>query len=92
MVGSPSFSDDHWFMEQLVPIAWKFALRSCRAPVSSDEGTATATLEAAESQSQTRTIAALTGAEKIAAKRRAHRAGRPYPNLVDNMQAAKRED
>jgi hypothetical protein len=31
----------------------------------------------------------LTPAEKTAAKRRAKAAGRPYPNLVDNMQAAK---
>jgi hypothetical protein len=30
----------------------------------------------------------LTPAKKAAAKRRAKRAGRPYPNLVDNMRAA----
>jgi hypothetical protein len=30
----------------------------------------------------------LTSAEKSAAKARAKRAGRPYPNLVDNMRAA----
>lgn len=30
----------------------------------------------------------LTPAEKAAAKRKAKRAGRPYPNLVDNMRAA----
>lgn len=30
----------------------------------------------------------LTPAKKAAAKRRAKKAGRPYPNLVDNMQAA----
>ena len=33
----------------------------------------------------------LTPAAKAAAKRRAKAAGRPYPNLVDNMQAAKRQ-
>jgi hypothetical protein len=31
----------------------------------------------------------LTPAKRAAAKRRAKKAGRPYPNLVDNMQAAK---
>ncbi len=30
----------------------------------------------------------LTAAAKASAKRRAHAAGRPYPNLVDNMRAA----
>lgn len=30
----------------------------------------------------------LTPAKKAAAKRRAKRAGRPYPNLVDNMYEA----
>jgi len=30
----------------------------------------------------------LTPAKKAAAKRRARKAGRPYPNLVDNMRAA----
>jgi hypothetical protein len=30
----------------------------------------------------------LTPAKKAAAKRRAKRAGRPYPNLVDNMHEA----
>lgn len=34
---------------------------------------------------------ALTPATKAAAKRRAKAAGRPYPNLVDNMQAAKQQ-
>lgn len=33
----------------------------------------------------------LTPEAKAAAKRRAKAAGRPYPNLVDNMQAAKRQ-
>ncbi|MEO7337795.1 MAG: hypothetical protein ABIV63_14550 [Caldimonas sp.] len=32
----------------------------------------------------------LTDAEKASAKRSAKKAGRPYPNLVDNMQAAKK--
>jgi hypothetical protein len=32
----------------------------------------------------------LTPSQKARAKRSAKRAGRPYPNLVDNMQAAKR--
>jgi len=32
---------------------------------------------------------ALTPAKKTAAKRAAKKAGRPYPNLVDNMRAAK---
>ena len=32
----------------------------------------------------------LTSSQKALAKRSAKRAGRPYPNLVDNMQAAKR--
>ena len=31
----------------------------------------------------------LSPAQKARAKRSAKRAGRPYPNLVDNMQAAK---
>jgi hypothetical protein len=31
----------------------------------------------------------LTSAEKANAMRRAKKAGRPYPNLVDNMNAAK---
>ena len=31
----------------------------------------------------------LTPAQKAAAKRSAEKAGRPYPNLVDNMRAAK---
>jgi hypothetical protein len=30
----------------------------------------------------------LTSSQKSAAKARARRAGRPYPNLVDNMRAA----
>jgi hypothetical protein len=33
----------------------------------------------------------LTSAEKSAAKARAKRAGRPYPNLVDNMRAASKK-
>ena len=33
---------------------------------------------------------ALTHARKAAAKRAAKKAGRPYPNLVDNMNAAKK--
>lgn len=32
---------------------------------------------------------ALTPAKKASAKRAAKKAGRPYPNLVDNMRAAK---
>lgn len=32
----------------------------------------------------------LTPAQKSAAKQAAAKAGRPYPNLVDNMRAAKR--
>lgn len=31
----------------------------------------------------------LSAAQKASAKRHAKAAGRPYPNLVDNMQAAK---
>jgi len=31
----------------------------------------------------------LTDAQKRAARARAHRAGRPYPNLIDNMWAAR---
>ncbi|APO97010.1 hypothetical protein [Xanthomonas vesicatoria] len=31
----------------------------------------------------------LTEAQKAAAKQRAHEAGRPYPNLVDNMWASR---
>lgn len=31
----------------------------------------------------------LTSAQKAQAMRRAQKAGRPYPNLVDNMAAAK---
>jgi len=33
----------------------------------------------------------LTPAKKSAAKARAKAAGRPYPNLVDNMNAAKKK-
>jgi hypothetical protein len=33
----------------------------------------------------------LTPAEKQAAKRSAKKAGRPYPNLVDNMKVAKKK-
>lgn len=33
---------------------------------------------------------ALTAMQKRAAKRMAEKAGRPYPNLVDNMRAAKK--
>ncbi|WP_326540483.1 hypothetical protein [Pseudorhodoferax sp.] len=32
----------------------------------------------------------LTPAQKASAKRHAKAAGRPYPNLVDNMQAARK--
>jgi hypothetical protein len=32
----------------------------------------------------------LTAAQKAAAKRSARKAGRPYPNLVDNMRVAKK--
>jgi hypothetical protein len=32
----------------------------------------------------------LTSAQKAAAKKRAKAAGRPYPNLVDNMAVAKK--
>ena len=32
----------------------------------------------------------LTPSQKAAAKRAAKKAGRPYPNLVDNMNAAKK--
>ena len=32
----------------------------------------------------------LSGAQKQAAKQSANRAGRPYPNLVDNMRQAKK--
>jgi hypothetical protein len=31
----------------------------------------------------------LSGSEKRSAMRRAQKAGRPYPNLIDNMAAAK---
>jgi hypothetical protein len=31
----------------------------------------------------------LTSAQKVMAMRRAKKAGRPYPNLIDNMAAAK---
>lgn len=31
----------------------------------------------------------LTRAEKASAQRRASKAGRPYPNLIDNMAAAR---
>ena len=33
----------------------------------------------------------LTGSQKAAAKRRAEAAGRPYPNLVDNMAVARKK-
>jgi hypothetical protein len=33
----------------------------------------------------------LSPAKKTAAKARAKRAGRPYPNLIDNMQAARKK-
>ena len=33
----------------------------------------------------------LSGSQKASAKRRAQKAGRPYPNLVDNMKAARKK-
>ena len=33
----------------------------------------------------------LTAAQKLAAKRRAKEAGRPYPNLVDNAAVARKK-
>lgn len=33
----------------------------------------------------------LTPAQKTAAKKRAEKAGRPYPNLVDNMAVARKK-
>jgi len=33
----------------------------------------------------------LTGPAKAAARARARRAGRPYPNLIDNMAAARKK-
>jgi hypothetical protein len=33
----------------------------------------------------------LSGAQKASAKRSAKKAGRPYPSLVDNMNAAKKQ-
>lgn len=33
----------------------------------------------------------LSGPQKAAAKKRAKKAGRPYPNLVDNMAVSKRK-
>ena len=33
----------------------------------------------------------LTAAKKVSAKRMAKKAGRPYPNLVDNMRAARKK-
>ena len=33
----------------------------------------------------------LTSAQKTAAKAKAKKAGRPYPNLVDNMAAARKK-
>jgi hypothetical protein len=33
----------------------------------------------------------LTSAQKTAAKARAKKAGRPYPNLVDNMAASRKK-
>ncbi|HKU42917.1 MAG TPA: hypothetical protein VJR89_32380 [Polyangiales bacterium] len=38
-----------------------------------------------------KTTKTLNSTEKRAAKRRARKAGRPYPNLVDNMAVAKRK-
>ena len=38
-----------------------------------------------------KTSTKLTPAQKQAAKARAKKAGRPYPNLVDNMRAAKKK-
>lgn len=34
----------------------------------------------------------LTSSQKASAKAAAKKAGRPYPNLVDNMRAAKKKD
>lgn len=34
---------------------------------------------------------ALTPAQKAAAKARAKKAGRPYPNLIDNMAASRKK-
>jgi hypothetical protein len=40
-------------------------------------------------KAKTKTSRKLTPAQKAAAKARAKTAGRPYPNLVDNMAVAK---
>jgi hypothetical protein len=37
------------------------------------------------------TSKSLSASAKASAKRSAKRAGRPYPNLVDNMQAARKD-
>jgi len=42
-------------------------------------------------KSPKKTSTALTPAQKTSAKKAAAAAGRPYPNLVDNMRAAKKK-
>jgi hypothetical protein len=42
-------------------------------------------------KNSSRTRKTLTGAEKAQARGRARRAGRPYPNLVDNMAVARKK-
>ncbi len=44
-----------------------------------------------KSRPKTASSKKLTSEEKSEAKARAHKAGRPYPNLVDNMAVAKKK-
>lgn len=44
-----------------------------------------------EKKSPAKKSAKLTPAQKDAAKEAARKAGRPYPNLVDNMNAARKK-
>lgn len=39
----------------------------------------------------TKTDKKLTSSQKVSAKAAAKKAGRPYPNLVDNMRAARKK-
>jgi len=44
-----------------------------------------------ETKRPSKKVKKLTSAQKTAARTAAKKAGRPYPNLVDNMNAAKKD-
>ena len=54
------------------------------------DGLAQGALAKPNPKAKSKTSRKLTPAQKTAAKSRAKKAGRPYPNLVDNMAVAKK--